>query len=322
MTDAPVPDPGPRELPGLDAWWDGTQWRHIGAPIEDPSPHHRGATPWDETPAQNRAYAVPTHRPAYGIPLASPDVYPPPVLAYAPWPPPGTPRRSRANGSLWAVAIAGAVFLVSSLVNTMAHGSLASSNKPFVEIPVVAPAGAVGALPLDRAEEFAATFEVRRDAEGSYVGSAQEITRAFGAEIVWAEFGAPDPTTKCATDDASPESVLAWYCGAEPYLIRLNRIASNMPGVLYTPVFVDAVKHELAHLAIRERCGESQPSEGTVELEGVTNSYAVLYLGADGDALGDLSSTFPEYALSSRTDEVAMWIHAGVCWYESSSVVQ
>jgi hypothetical protein len=191
-----------------------------------------------------------------------------------------------------------------------------------VDSPVVEPAGAAGALPLERAEAFAAAYEPHRDAQGSYVASAQEITCAFGAEIIWADFGTPDPTTKCISGSETPASVLAWHCGAEPYLIRLNRVAYDMPEITYTPVFVDAVKHELAHLVIQQRSGGSKPNAGTVEREGVTNSYAVLYLGADRKALSDLSSTFPEYASSTRTDEVATWIHSGVCWFESSDILQ
>lgn len=321
MTDSQVPDPGPRELPGLDSWWDGAQWRRIGEVQENPAYGQPVPHPRDTPPVQHLSYGRPVGEVGYGA-QAGPAGFPPPALTYVPAVYSRLPRRSRVNSVLWTVAIIGAVFLASSLAKTMAQGPMTPSPKAFVDIPVVEPAGSTGALPLESAEEFAAAYESHKDARGSYIASAQEVTRAFGAEIVWAEFGAPDPTTKCVSSDNSPQAVLAWYCGAEPYLIRINRIAYDMPGVIYTPVFVDAVKHELAHLIIQQRCGESKPNAGTVELEGVTNSYAVLYLGADRKALGDLSSTFPEYALSTRTDEVATWIHEGVCWFESSEMTR
>ena len=323
MTEAPVPDPGPRELPGLDVWWDGTQWQRIGAPAAPPPPAHPLATPRDAPPPQNPVYRHPAAAP-WDVPYGTrPRILlgahrQPTSLALHRSP----PRRSRINNSLWAVTIVGVVFLASTFAHSMGWGTTAATPHTFVNIPVVAPAGAAGALPLESAEEFAAAYDTHRDADGSYVGSAQEITRAFGAEIKWAEYGAPIPRPECRIDDHNPASVLAWYCGAEPYLIRVNRVAYDMPDVIYMPVFVDAVKHELAHLIIQQRCGRSKPAAGTVEEEGVTNSYAVLYLGADRKALTELSSTFPEYALSTRTDEVAMWIHSGVCWFESSSLNQ
>ena len=331
MTDAPVPEPGPRELPGLDSWWDGSQWRRIGEPVEHPAYGQPVPNSWATPPAQhlaygrpvdNPGYGRPVDNPGYGVPLANPATFPRPALAHVPQFYPTPPRRSRINSTLWTVAIIGAALVVSSLAKTMSPRATEPSQRTFVNIPVVEPAGKAGALPLDSAEAFAASYQAHRDAQGSYVASAQEITRAFGAEIIWADFGTPDPTTKCISSGETPASVLAWFCGAEPYLIRLNRVGYDMPGVTYTPVFVDAVKHELAHLVIQQRCGRSKPSAGTVELEGVTNSYAVLYLGADRKALGDLSSTFPEYASSTRTDEVATWIHSGVCWFESSDILK
>jgi hypothetical protein len=260
--------------------------------------------------------------PGYGVSSANSATFPRPTLAHIPQVYPTPPRRSRINRALWTIAIIGTAFLVSALAMSVSTGATLPSQTAFVNIPVVEPAGAGGALPLESAEAFAAAYEPRRDAQGSYVTSAQEITRAFGAEIIWADFGAPDPNTKCVSGGETPESVLAWFCSSEPYLIRLNRVAYNMPGITYTPVLVDAVKHELAHLVIRQRCGRSKPNANTVEVEGVTNSYAVLYLGADRKALGDLSSTFPEYASSTRTDEVATWLHSGVCWFESSDILK
>jgi hypothetical protein len=83
-----------------------------------------------------------------------------------------------------------------------------------------------------------------------------------------------------------------------------------------------AVTHELAQLVVRPRCGRSKPNAGTVELDGVTNSYAEVYLRADSKAPSSLPPSLSEHASSTRTDEVATWIHSGVCWFESSDVLQ
>ena len=322
MSDAPAPEPGPRELPGLDSWWDGSQWRRIGQPAEDNAYGQPVAHSKDAAPARDSGYGGPVDNSGHGVPSANPAAFPRPALSHVPQAYPTPPRRSRINSALGTVAIVGTALLVSALARSVSPRATESSQRTFVDIPVVEPAGAAGALPLEGAEAFAASYKPHPDAQGSYVTSAQEVTRAFGAEIIWADFGAPNPNSKCISGGETPASVLAWYCSAEPYLIRLNRGAYDMPGITYTPVVVDAVKHELAHLVIRQRCGRSKPSAGTVELEGVTNSYAVLYLGADRKALSDLSSTFPEYASSTRTDEVATWIHSGVCWFESSDILK
>ncbi len=169
-------------------------------------------------------------------------------------------------------------------------------------------------MPLDAAEEFTATYKAHRDSNDSYVESGQEIARSFGAVLVWADWDKPDSTSACRRDPNDNIETVAWFCGAEPDLIRLNRTSTAMPGILYEREFMDIVRHELAHLVIRQRCGVTTPGEQTVELEGVTNSYAVLYLGADRKALGRDTSEFPEYEMTTTTDEVATRIRASVCW--------
>lgn len=278
MSDATSPDPGPLELPSLDTWWDGTTWRLIGDPVEAPA------------------------------------LSPRPAIAYAPVSPVVPPRRSRVDKSLRLIIGVSAVFLGWSLLSGSTPFSSKASHRDFVNIPIVKPAGASGAMPIDRAEAFAATYEAHTDANGSYVASGQDVTRAFGAELIWSDWDRPDPTGPCRHDPQEDTAALAWYCGAEPYLIHLNRTASTMPSVLYDPEFMDTVRHELAHLVIHRRCGESTPAEGTVELEGVTNSYAVMYLGADRKALGNATSDYPAYAMTAETDDAARWIHVGVCW--------
>jgi len=204
--------------------------------------------------------------------------------------------------------------LVWLLLTNTTPSPWSASQSEFVEIPVVEPAGPAGAMPIEAAEAFAATYTAHLDSHGSYVESGQEVARAFGAELVWSDYDTPDPHSPCRHDPDATFEALAWYCSGEPYLLHLNRTAATMPQVLYFPDFMDTVRHELAHLVIHQRCGTSEPVEGTVELEAVTSSYAVLYLGADRDALGDATSAYAEYEMTTQTDETATWIHAGVCW--------
>ena len=45
----------------------------------------------------------------------------------------------------------------------------------------------------------------------------------------------------------------------------------------------------------------------------MTNSYAVMYLGANRDTLNSIGASFPEYAMNAQTDQVAASAHAGTC---------
>jgi len=278
MTGATPHDPRPRELPSFDTWWDGTAWRRTDEPSEIP------------------------------------EFSPRPPLAYTPPSPVVPPRRSRVDQSLRLIIGVSALVLGWSLLSGATPYSSKVSPRDFVDIPVVEPAGAAGAMPIDQAEDYAATYEARTDANGSYVASGQDVARAFGAELIWSDWDRPDPTGPCRHDPQEDTAALAWYCGAEPYLIHLNRTASTMPFVLYDSQFMDTVRHELAHLVIHRRCGNTTPAEGTVELEGVTSSYAVLYLGADRNELANATSAYPAYAMTTETDTAANWIHVGVCW--------
>lgn len=84
--------------------------------------------------------------------------------------------------------------------------------------------------------------------------------------------------------------------------------------VTYTPLgmddvsstgFVDTMKHELAHKLIHIQCGPPVTQWDEQYGEGVTNSYAVLFLGADPAQL----STQDDYAMNETTDAKARAIH-------------
>jgi len=222
-------------------------------------------------------------------------------------------RRSRIDFYLRLIVGAGLVFLGLLFANGYLQFRTSRSFSEFVEIPVVEPAGAAGAMPLESAEEFVSTYKAHRDGKGSFVESGQDVARAFGAELVWSDWDNPEPTSHCRHDPHDSTAALAWFCAAEPFLIHLNRTAVTMPQALYHPDFMNTVRHELAHLDIEQRCGAWTPASGTVGIEAVTSSYAVLYLGADHKALGAATSGYPEYEMTTETDTIATWIHAGVC---------
>jgi hypothetical protein len=120
-------------------------------------------------------------------------------------------------------------------------------------------------------------------------------------------------------EDVDPQLVTAWFCGYEPYVIHLNRESGIMPYHLYEAGFVDTVKHELGHHIIFQRCGTTEVDGPGIEEEGITNSYAVMYLEADREEAARNVVGFPQYATSVDTDAAAARIHAGSC-REATSV--
>lgn len=123
---------------------------------------------------------------------------------------------------------------------------------------------------------------------------------------------AEDSTTACAPSDLEAPTVpLAFFCALEPYVIYLNADSPWMPAYLYEPDLIDTVKHELAHHAILLRCGDLEVWD--VPDEGLTNSYAVQFLGADKGRLTDGLPSDSEYVVTEATDAYAQRVHEGDC---------
>lgn len=164
---------------------------------------------------------------------------------------------------------------------------------------------------LEDAEAFARSFEPERDENRSYVSAAATLADAFGSTLVWYDPREPRPCSRL--DDSDRVDVTAWYCTLTPHLITLNTDSYHYPEHLYDVELVDTVAHELAHKIIDERCGDTEPDVAYGIAEGVTNSYAVLYLGASRDRLQPPSGYESAYTMTDATDHAATSIHSGIC---------
>ena len=158
----------------------------------------------------------------------------------------------------------------------------------------------------EAAEEFARTFAGTPDATGSYAASAQELANQYNVSL---SFDFTSIYAHCMHSDTSDEFVVAAYCHATPYVIYVNTGWADYPTNLNDVGFIDTIKHELAHRAIGDLCGTSSPPITGSANEGVTNSFAVLFLGADREELNSDTDVFPEYATSEATDALAQGIH-------------
>jgi len=162
--------------------------------------------------------------------------------------------------------------------------------------------GTFPTVDLDAALSFITSYNAQPDASGSYVPAAQTLLDQFGMYVTWAD-GTND--SSCSSGD-SATAALAYYCFLDPSLIFFNSqlIDVNDPDLMNT------VRHELSHHAIYLTCGVTSPPVAGALPEGVTSSYAVLFMGAD-DTLDDGRSA--DYQMSAATDAAATAIHAGDC---------
>lgn len=162
-----------------------------------------------------------------------------------------------------------------------------------------------------RLEALARAFVPAADAEGSYIPSSEALVRNFGLSVNWdfAQLKKSCPSTK----DPDPY-VVASFCTASPRVIYGNRATAGAAQVFYSPVVVSVMKHELSHYRITQICGTPQPTRAGGAVEAVTNSYAVLFLGASYDDLQPFEgSPHPEYRMTPQSDAIAKKLHAGSC---------
>jgi hypothetical protein len=211
---------------------------------------------------------------------------------------------------LAALLIALLAFAYSSYRGWEQRNVLAYQESTFVEIDQREPSRTLMAESLDATETMAAQFEPSPNADGAYLASGQDLARLFGIELRWGHASVAD---RCEPIDGGTASVTAWYCERDPHLIQLNRDGNVMPRHLYEESFLDTVRHEVAHHVIHLRCGTIEPRGASGIVEGVTSSYAVLYLGADQEELRKWGEVFPEYSMNAATKQAAVRIHTGDC---------
>lgn len=111
--------------------------------------------------------------------------------------------------------------------------------------------------------------------------------------------------------------VAAYYCQMPDRTQRdVVHTLTTHPGWTQTarsPWLVDMVKHELSHRSIMVSCGTTQPTIAADRTEAVTNSYSVLFFGADRNRIADQQQGVAEYAMDAHSDQLATAIHDGNC---------
>lgn len=139
--------------------------------------------------------------------------------------------------------------------------------------------------------------------DGDYWDAAVALAAMVGSEIT------TDETAAGCRETPDPEGTetLAFVCPGEDR--GWNLITYTAAGMerVSDPGFVETMRHEIAHKLIFVQCGVSSAEWDAAYGEGVTNSYAVLYLGADREELARNAPA--EYAMNETTDAKARAIH-------------
>lgn len=155
--------------------------------------------------------------------------------------------------------------------------------------------------------------------------SAQKLVERAGMTLNWnIDKGFRHCPSFVGTDNGSNKALsksetFGFYCPSTPNVIYGNK---SMPDWNMTYAPAAGVRHEISHHAIHMRCGSIEPPAvmqgGVNRAEGVTNSYAVRYMGADR-ALIQQSIDYAranghnQYTMDAFTDHAADLIHSGQC---------
>jgi hypothetical protein len=165
--------------------------------------------------------------------------------------------------------------------------------------------------PAADAELFASSFDARIGADGTYRDAIDELTNAFG---MFASYDYPRIYDLCPVETVIGDvNTAAAYCQLDPLLVYVNPDQAEYARGMTDGSMIDVIKHELSHARIFDLCGTMAPPVAGANYEGVTNSYAALFLGADRDVLYTGGQEFPQYQMSSDTDNAAQLIHDGNC---------
>jgi hypothetical protein len=163
-------------------------------------------------------------------------------------------------------------------------------------------------------EQQIASHPVAPGADGTYWDAAAQVAAIVGSEITRDE-----SLNVCFSLDVEIVDPTAYFCPAPETwdLVFFTPAASEHPEL---SSLVDVMKHELAHKLISVQCGGVLHTDRALWQEeygeGVTNSYAVVYLGADPAGLYAEGA----YVMDARTEAKARAIHDGdlACFDEGS----
>jgi hypothetical protein len=157
--------------------------------------------------------------------------------------------------------------------------------------------------PLEK-EAWARTFEGTLGSDGTYRTAAGQLAEQFD---MYLDYNWANILNKCIGSGENETEVVAAYCHATPDVVYVNKNSTNYAEHIRDSMFISTIKHEISHHIIATICGTTRPLIAGASTEGVTNSYANIFLGAH--ERNEYYLGHPEYQMSEATDGVARAIH-------------
>ena len=161
---------------------------------------------------------------------------------------------------------------------------------------------------LDTIEQQIAAFQGQSGPDGTYMQSGEQMLSIAGLH---ADYDFQSIGNYCPSMTAD-QYTFAAYCEKKTDTVFVNTGHEAYPYIVRSPQYLDELRHEIAHYLVYSRCDTAAPTLHT-ETEGMANSYAVMYLGANRDTLNSTGASFPAYAINEQTDQAAASAHAGTC---------
>lgn len=161
---------------------------------------------------------------------------------------------------------------------------------------------------LDTIEQQIAAFQGQPGQDGTYMQLGEQMLSIAGLH---ADYDFQSIGNYCPSMTAD-QYTFAAYCEKKTDTVFVNTGHEAYPYVVRSPQYLDELRHEIAHYLVYSRCDTAAPPLHT-ETEGMANSYAVMYLGANRDTLNSTGASFPAYAMNEQTDQAAASAHAGTC---------
>lgn len=161
---------------------------------------------------------------------------------------------------------------------------------------------------LDSIEQQIAAFQGQAGQDGTYAQSGEQMLSIAGLH---ADYDFRSISQYCPSMTTDPYTFAA-FCEQKADTVFVNTGHEAYPSVVRTAEYLDELRHEIAHSMVYSRCDTVAPPLHA-ETEGMTNSYAVMYLGANRDTLSRTGASFPQYAMNEQTDQAAASAHAGTC---------
>jgi hypothetical protein len=172
-----------------------------------------------------------------------------------------------------------------------------------IEADIAQDSPLVASPPLEK-EAWARNFEGSPGNDGTYRTAAGQLAENFD---MYLDYNWANILNKCIGSTPGETEVIAAYCHATPDVVYVNKNATNYANNIRNIMFVSTIKHEISHHIIATICGTARPPIAGANTEGVTNSYANIFLGAHEK--NEYYVDHPEYQMSAATDGIARAIH-------------